>query len=103
MDSQLVERAARMTESSTADHRHAQAPSGGDRRHDQRGLVPDAARRVFVHFAAGQIGEIQDLAGMQHGVGQGGDFGSGHPPPKNRHQPSGHLIIGNFPARIGLD
>ncbi len=100
---QLVERAAGVTESSAADHRHAQPAGGRDRRQHQRGLVAYAARRVFVYLAAGQIGKIQHLARVHHRVGQSGDLGASHSSPENGHQPGGNLVIGNLVSRITAD
>ena len=43
---------------------------------------------------------IHDFAGVQHGFGERGEFGVGEAPKPGRHQPGGHLIIGNFVAGV---
>ncbi len=61
---ELIERAAGVAETAPADHGHGEAAGGNDGRQDQRGLVADAAGGVLVHFFAGEIGEIQNFAGI---------------------------------------
>ncbi len=52
---EFVECAARMTEAAAANHGNDKTASGDDGREDERSLVSDAARRVFVDFFPGEI------------------------------------------------
>ena len=60
-------------------HRH---PAGGD--HGAEGdahLVAHPAGGVLVHLGRGDVGEVEDVAGVQHGVDPGGEFLRRRAPP----------------------
>ena len=70
---------------------------------DEGGFVADAAGGVLVDFFAGEIGEIQHFAGIQHDLGERGEFGTGHAANPDGHEPSGHLVVGNVAASVAGD
>ena len=55
---QLVERAARVAQTTTANHGNHQAASGCERRQNERRLVANSAGRVLSIFAAENFGEV---------------------------------------------
>src|SRR4029077_7528543 len=100
---ELVERAASWAEGAAADHGDVEAGSSNDGSDDERSLVADAAGGMFVHFGGGEIGEIEDHAGMQHGFGEGGEFGTRHATPDDGHEPGGELVIGDAVVSDAVD
>ena len=71
-------------------------PAGRDERSEhERSLVADAAGGMLVDFLRGQETEVEHFAGVQHRVGQSGRFLARHSAQDDRHQPGGHLVIGN--------
>ena len=95
----FVECASGVAESAAADHGDEEAASSDQRGQHQRSLVADAAGRVLVDFFRREKTEIEDFAGMQHGVCERGSFLARHSAQHDCHQPCGHLVIGN--AAIG--
>ena len=53
------------------DHRHRDAAGRDQRRQRQRDLVAHAAGRVLVDLGAGDVGEVEHVAGVEHGLGRG--------------------------------
>ncbi len=100
---QFVERAAGMSEAAAADHGNDQAAGRDQRRQDQRSFVADSAGRMLVYFLRGELGEIQHVARVQHGVGQHGGFGSRQSTQDHGHKPGGNLIVGNLAAGVSAD
>ena len=98
---QLVQRAAGVAEPAPADHGDGHAGCGNHRGNDERRLVADAARGMFVDLRARNVGEIKDFAGVQHRASEGAQFRAVHSPDEHSHQPGGHLIVGNFVLSIG--
>ena len=92
-----------MAEAAAADHGNVQAARRCHRSEDERGFVADAAGRMLVYFGRREFGEIEHLAGVQHGVGERGGFRAAKPAQQRRHQPRGDLIVGNFAVRITAD
>ena len=68
---ELVEGAAGVAQAAAGDHRHVDAAGRGQRREHEAGLVADAARRVLVDLGAGELGEVEHLAGAHHRLGEG--------------------------------
>ncbi len=83
---ELVERAARVAQTSAGHHRNDRAAGGGKRRDHERRLVADAAGRVFVDRCAAELGQIDLLAGPDHRVGEDRRFLDGHAAEHDRHQ-----------------
>src|ERR1700731_1053166 len=91
---ELVERAASVAEAASADHGDVEAGGSSDGSDDEGSLVANASGGMFVHFGGGEIGKIEDHAGMQHSFGESGEFGARHAAPDDGHEPSGKLVIG---------
>src|SRR5439155_22777895 len=66
----LVERPARVTETSPRNHGHANAGSRSKWRDQERRLITDAAGRMLINFWFGDVREIQDLPRVQHRISQ---------------------------------
>ncbi len=96
---EFVERASGVAQSAAANHGDVEAAGSDQRSQHERSLVADAAGGVLVHFFCGQEAEVEDFAGMQHGVREGGGFLARHSAQHDRHQPRGHLVIGNAAVR----
>src|SRR5208282_204632 len=92
---QFVERASGVAQTAAADHGDEEASGGNQRSKHKRGLVPDAAGGVLVHFFCGQKAEIENFAGVQHGVRQSGGLFARHSAQHDGHEPGGHLVVGN--------
>ena len=75
---ELVERAAGVAQGAPGHHGHDDAGGGGQRGHDQAGLIADSAGGVLVHLHAGNRGKIDALARAQHAFGEAADFAVGH-------------------------
>ena len=58
---------------------------------------------MLVHLGAGNVGEIEHFAGMQHGGGERAQFGTGHSADEHSHQPGRHLIVGDLVVGVGAD
>src|SRR5208283_7498 len=69
-------------------------------RHNEAGLVADAAGGVLVHFHAGDTREVDGIARTQHALRETADFAVGHPREVDRHQERRHLIVGNVSAGV---
>ena len=100
---QLVERSAGVAEPASADHGDDHTGCGNYRGNDERRLVAHAARGMFVDLGAGNVGEIEHFAGMQHGSGERAQFRAVHSPYKHSHQPGRHLVVGNFVVGISVN
>ncbi len=100
---EFVERASGVAQSAAADHGDVEAVGSDQRSKNQRGLVAYAAGGVLVDLLRGEKTEIEDFAGMQHSVGQGGRFLACHPAQHDCHEPCSHLVIGNAAVGAALD
>ena len=67
---------------------------------DETGFVTDTAGRVFIHFQAGNIGEIDAFAAVEQQFGHDADFLLGHAGVEGGHEKGGHLVVRYFSARI---
>ena len=92
-----------MAQSAAADHGDVEATGSDQRSEHERSFVADAAGGVLVHFLCGKKAEIEDFAGMQHGVGERGGFLARHAAQHDGHEPRGHLVIGNAAVGTALD
>src|SRR5689334_5519346 len=100
---ELVERAAGVTKTTARDHRHTDTASGDERRDDDRRFVADTAGRMFVGFWFGNVGEVEDVAGVQHGFGECLLLGIVHAVQVNGHEESADLVVGNAPVANSRD
>src|SRR5947209_728003 len=55
---------------------------------------------MFINFGSGELGEVEHLSGMQHGIGERGSFGPRQPTQQGCHEPCRSLIIGNVAAGV---
>jgi hypothetical protein len=82
-----------VAEAASRDHRHRDAARGDRRRERQADLVADAPGRVFVDLRARHAGEVEDVAGVEHGVGPGRELGVVEPAKEDRHQHGRGLVV----------
>src|SRR6185312_12629269 len=66
-------------------------------------LVAHTARGVLVDLRPGDIGEVQALPGVDHGLGPAVQLTSIQPAEQHRHGERGHLLIGNLVCGIRGD
>ena len=100
---ELVERAAGRAEAAAGDHRHLQVAAGQQRRERQRNLVADAARRMLVDLWRLAGGPLERDAGVEHVLGERGDFGDRHAAQVHGHRPGRHLVVGHVAADVARD
>ncbi len=101
---ELVERAAGVPQSAAAHLPERHAAGGHDRRHRQRRLVADTARRVLVdHLAAEAGAEIDRLPATDHRVRQDVRLTLGQSAEVDGHAERSHLVVGNLAARVAED
>ena len=100
---ELVDRAARMAEAATGHLRNFAAAGSDDRRDDQRRLVADAARRMFVDLLARDGGEVNHVAGLRHDLRELRDFMVVHAVEPDGHEHRGHLIIRDVAFDIAVN
>ena len=96
----FVERASGVAQTAAANHGDEEASGSDQRSKHERGLVADAARGVLVNFLCGKEAEIENFAGMQHGVREGGGFLASHSAQHDSHEPRRHLVIGNAASSV---
>ena len=99
----LVDGAAGVAEAAAAHLGDLHAARRHHGRDDEGGLVADAAGGVLVHLDAGDGRKIHHDAAVGHHVGQLGGLRVGHAAQVDGHHPSGHLVIGHFPADEPVD
>ena len=92
---ELVERAAGVAETAARHLRHDDAARRGDRREDDRDLVADAAGAVLADLDAGNVREVDALAGSHHRVGEPAGLLVGHAAQDDRHQQRRRLVVGD--------
>jgi hypothetical protein len=92
-----------VAQSAAADHGDEKSAGSDQRRQHERSLVADAAGGVLVNFFCGKKTEIENFAGMQHGVRKGGGFLASHAAQHDGHEPRRHLVIGNAPVGAAVD
>jgi hypothetical protein len=100
---EFIKRAAGVAEAAAADHRYREATRSNDGSDNERGLIADASGGMLIHFSGVNAREIEDLAGEKHGFGERGELGTIYAAKPRGHEPGGHLVIGNFAARIAGD
>ena len=100
---ELVERAAGRAEAAAGDHRHLQVAAGQQRRERQRNLVADAAGRVLVDLRRFAGRPLERDAGVEHVLGERGDFGDRHAAQVDGHRPGRHLVVGHVAADVAGD
>ena len=98
---ELVERPAGMTQAVAGQLDHLHPQLGGERRNDERGAVAHAARRMLVHSRAGQAGQVEPLARVDHRVGERDGLFAREAVQVAGHQEGRHLIVGDLLARVG--
>ena len=91
---ELVERSAGVTEAAAAHHRDRDAARGDERGEGERDLVADAAGGVLVDLEALDAREIEDAAAPEHRVGEGDGLRVVEAAEEDRHEPRGHLVVG---------
>ena len=91
---ELVERAAGVAETAAAHHRDLEAAGYGERGEDERDLVADAAGGVLVDLGAGQVAQVNDVAGAHHRVGEPRRLLRGHAAPEDGHEQRRRLVVG---------
>jgi len=79
-----------------AHHRDNDAAGHGERDEDEGGFVADAAGRVLVDLGLGDAGEVDDLAGKHHLLGQVRGFLGGHVREVDRHHERRELVLRHF-------
>ncbi len=89
-----------MAEAAAANHGDGESARSHDGSKDERSLVANPAGGVLVHFLAGNLGMIEDFSGVHHHFGERRQLGAVHAADPHSHQPRGHLVIGDFPARV---
>ncbi len=100
---EFVERASGVAQSAAADHGDEEASGSDQRSQHERGLVADAAGGMLVHLFCGQEAEIENFAGVQHGMRERGGFFASHSAQYDGHEPCGHLVIRNAALRAPID
>ena len=98
---QLVERPAGVAEAAPGQLDHLHAEGGGERAHDQGGAVGHAAGGVLVDRRPAEPGQVEPVAGGDHGLGQGLGLGPGEPAQVPGHQERRHLVVGQLLAGVG--
>src|SRR5579863_4298021 len=58
---------------------------------------------MLVDLSTWERRKVEDLTGMQHGIGQCSSLRTGHATPQNCHQPRGGLIIRDVTAGVSTD
>ncbi len=71
---------------------HGRSGSGGQGCQDQRRGISHTARGVLVHLHPGQAGQVDLVARIHHGLGEGRKLRDRHALEPDGHQPGGHLI-----------
>ena len=99
----FVEGSAGVAQTTAANHGDEEAAGSDQRSQHERSLVADAARGVLVNFPCGKEAEIENFAGMQHGVREGGGFLASHSAQHDGHEPRCHLVIGNAALGAAID
>ncbi len=92
-----------MAKAASADHGNGQATRSNNGSKDERSLVADAAGGVLVDLSAGKAREVEHFAGMEHRLGESGELGTIEAANPRGHEPGGHLVIGDFAARVTGD
>src|SRR5262249_39067243 len=100
---ELVERAARMAQPTTRDHRHTNTARRHQRRDDDRRLIADAARRMLVSFWFGNIGKVENVSGVEHRLGEDLLLVLVHTVQVDGHEQRADLIIRDAAARDSAD
>ena len=75
---EFIERAARVSQTASRNHRHHHSRSRCDRSGNQAGFVANPAGGMFVDFQSGDQGKVDHLARTNHGFRQRIDFAIGH-------------------------
>ena len=100
---ELVERAAGVRQRAAAQLRHLHAARRRERGRDQRHLVADAAGRVLVDLDALDRAEVEHLAAAHHRLRQRERLDAGHAADAHRHQPGGHLVVGDVAEEVSAE
>ena len=90
---ELVDRAAGVAEAAAGHLGHLDAAGRHHRHEDERGLVPHAAGGVLVRLDAGDAGEVDRLAAVEHGEREIERLAPVHAAKIDRHRHGGHLIV----------
>jgi hypothetical protein len=56
---------------------------------------------MFVDPRFPDVRELESVAALKHGLGEGGRLGAIETAKKTRHQQGGHLVIGHVPLGVG--
>ena len=100
---QLVQRAAGVTEAAAGQLRHGDTAGRDQRRERQGDLVADPSGGVLVGGRPRQRGEVQPLAGVDHGPGPAAQLAPGQPAEEDRHGQRRHLLLGDVTGGVRGD
>ncbi len=91
-----------MAQAPPRDHGHRHAARCHDGREHERDLVAHAASRVFVHLAAGQVAQVEHLAGVEHRARERGRLLGVQAADERGHQERRHLVVRHVAGGVGI-
>ena len=93
---QLVQGPTGVGERPAAQLRHLDPACSGERCRDQRHLIADTARRMFVDLDPRDRAEVEHLAAGDHRLCERERLGGRHAADADGHQPGSHLVVGDL-------